>query len=119
MNLHNNQELSDLLDLNAVKSRTRFPNSIIESSSRHPPMPMLRSTIPYSSIPSETIYSNTDKDYWNTCPSSSTTYNDGIYDGTHSNRDILHPFITTEPLNNISSNLTSRSTTNDISYSGL
>ncbi|CAF1292638.1 unnamed protein product [Adineta steineri] len=118
MNLHNNQELSDLLDLNAVRSRTRFPNSIVESSSRHPSIPMLRSTIPYSSIPSETIYSNTNKDYWNNYPSSSsTTYNDEIYDGTHSNRDILHPFITTEPLNNISSNLTSRSTTNDISYS--
>ncbi|CAF4790669.1 unnamed protein product, partial [Rotaria magnacalcarata] len=37
MNLHNDKELSDLLDLNAVKYRSRFPNSIMNaSSSRHP-----------------------------------------------------------------------------------
>jgi hypothetical protein len=112
MNLHNDKELNDLLDLNAVKHRTRFP---INSSSRHP-LPMLCPTVPYPSGPPETIYSSTDKDYWNNCPPP-TTYDDGIYDGNYSNRDILHPFITSEPLNTIPSNVTSRTSTNDLTYS--
>ncbi|CAF0744725.1 unnamed protein product [Rotaria sordida] len=123
MNLHNDKELSDLLDLNAVKHRSRFPNSILNSSSRHP-LPMLCPTIPYPSgthIPHpstnpEIIYSGVNKDYWNNCPPS-TTYDDRMYDGNYSNRDLLHPFITSEPLNSISSNPTSRTSTNDLTYS--
>ncbi|CAF3880724.1 unnamed protein product [Rotaria sp. Silwood2] len=122
MNLHNDKELSDLLDLNAVKHRSRFPNSIMNSSSRHP-LPMLCSTIPYpsgthttpSSTNPEAIYSGANKDYWNNCPPS--TYDDRMYDMNYSNRDLLHPFITSEPLNNISSNPTSRTSTNDLTYS--
>jgi hypothetical protein len=112
MNLHHDKELNDLLDLNAVKHRTRFPNGMIHSSSRHP-IPMLCPTVPYPNGPLETIYSGTNKDYW----TNSATYDDGIYDGNYSNRDILHPFITSEPLNNILSNATSRTSTNDLTYS--
>ncbi|CAF1041134.1 unnamed protein product [Rotaria sp. Silwood1] len=123
MNLHNDKELSDLLDLNAVKHRSRFQNSIMNSSSRHP-LPMLCPTIPYPSgthVPPpstnpESMYSGANKDYWNNC-APSTTYDDRMYDGNYSNRDLLHPFITSEPLNNISSNSTSRTSTNDLTYS--
>ncbi|CAF1172671.1 unnamed protein product [Adineta ricciae] len=118
MNLNNDKELGDLLDLNAVKSRTRFPNSTIETSG-HQAVPTLPATIPYSTaapIPSsETIYSSTNKDYW-TDHTSSTTYNE-IYEGNFSNRDILHPFLINESLNNLSSNPSSRTTTNDLTYS--
>jgi hypothetical protein len=106
MNLHNDTELNDLLDLNAVKHRTRF----INSSVRHP-LPMLCPTVPYLNRPPERIYSDANKDYWNNCPASST-YDDGIYDGNYTNRDILHPFITSE-----SSNTTLRTSTNDLTYS--
>ncbi|CAF3233384.1 unnamed protein product [Rotaria socialis] len=124
MNLHNDKELGDLLDLNAVKYRSRFPNSIMNASSSRHPLPMLCPTIPYSSgshIPppstnSETIYSGTNKDYWNNCPPSAT-YDERMYDSNYSNRDLLHPFITSEPLSTISSNPTSRTSTNDLTYS--
>ncbi|CAF0793510.1 unnamed protein product [Rotaria sordida] len=128
MNLDNDKELNDLLDLNAVKHRTRFSNSAISTSAlSRLPLPMLCSTAAYRTgthLPptnTESIYTtnstNSTKDYW--IPS--TTYDETIYEGNYSNRDILHPFITSEPLNQSSeyssSNSTSRTSTTDLTYS--
>ncbi|CAF1208397.1 unnamed protein product [Adineta steineri] len=129
MNLHNDKELGDLLDLNAVKHRTRFSNNIISTSSSASSglsSSMLNSATPYSngalvppsSTNPEAMYAtNTNKDYW--IPT--TTYDEPIYEGNYSNRDILHPFITSEPLHRSSelssSHPTSRTTTNDLTYS--
>ncbi|CAF3354443.1 unnamed protein product [Rotaria sp. Silwood1] len=133
MNLDNDKELNDLLDLNAVKHRASFSNNTISklsSSSLSPfPLPMLCSTaayrtgthIPPPSTNTESIYTtnstSSTKDYW----TPSTTYDEVIYEGNFSNRDILHPFITSEPLNQASefssSNPTSHTSTNDLTYS--
>ncbi|CAF0853631.1 unnamed protein product [Didymodactylos carnosus] len=48
---------------------------------------------------SEVLYSTNGTkvpDFWSGALNSA--YDDGIYDGGFSNRDILHPFITSEPL---------------------
>ncbi|CAF4131643.1 unnamed protein product [Rotaria socialis] len=133
MNLGNEKELNDLLDLNAVKHRTHFTNTTVNtsssSSSSRLPLPMLCSTTGYrngshappQSTNTASIYNtngnSSSKDYW----TSSTTYDETIYEGNYSNRDILHPFITSEPLNSssqfTSSNSTSRTSTNDLTYS--
>jgi hypothetical protein len=76
---------------------------------------------PPPSTNAEPIYAtngaNANKNYW----TPSTTYEEPIYEGNYSNRDILHPFITSEPLNRSSefssSNPTSRTSTNDLTYS--
>ncbi|CAF0933490.1 unnamed protein product [Adineta ricciae] len=127
MNLHNNKELSDLLDLNAVKHRSHFSNNVAHpSSSSALSSSMLPSTIhfpngsqiPPASTNAEGIYpANANKEFW----TPSATYDEPIYDGNYSNRDILHPFITSEPLNRSSdfpaSNSTTRTSTNDLTYS--
>ncbi|CAF1286792.1 unnamed protein product [Rotaria magnacalcarata] len=129
MNLGNEKELNDLLDLNAVKHRTHFTNTTVNTSSSRLPLPMLCTTTAYRNAshapPQSTNTASTyttngnssSKDYW----TSSTAYDETIYEGNYSNRDILHPFITSEPLNSssqfTSSNSTSRTSTNDLTYS--
>ncbi|CAF0953739.1 unnamed protein product [Didymodactylos carnosus] len=87
MSLHNDKELNDLLDLNAVKHRTRLTASHDQNSTRIPSI--LYSTVEYhganmhpGNTNSEVLYSTNGTevpDFWSEALNS--PYDDGIYDG--------------------------------------